>query len=282
MRWVIIGSEGMLGRDLVESLGSNNVLALSRRDCDITSQEQIDKWINNEDIVVNCAAYTAVDDAEKNEKLAFEINADGPRNLAQVCKEKKSKLVQISTDYVFSGNSLKPYTESEATNPTSVYGKSKAAGENYVQHILPGNHFIFRTAWLYGKHGNHFGKTILKLAHSKESINVVDDQVGQPTWTVDLVRKIIEVIEKNSASGIYHGTSSGQVSWFEYARKIFELANLDPKRINPVSSNEFIRPAPRPSFSVLSHDSFNKTGINPIRKWDEALAQAFQDGVFSV
>jgi dTDP-4-dehydrorhamnose reductase len=282
LRWVIVGSEGMLGRDLCEELEAKNVLALSKSDCDITSRDQVKNVIYEHDVVINCAAYTAVDYAENNPELTFEINANGPKNLASVCKEKNAKLVQISTDYVFSGNASVPYRESDPTNPKSVYGKSKEAGEKFVQQILPENYYIFRTAWLYGKHGKNFGKTILELEKTKDFLNVVNDQVGQPTWTTDLAKKIIEVVERGCSTGIYHGTSTGQVSWFEYAKKIFQLANLDTNRIKPISSAEFVRPAERPSYSVLGHDSFLRTGISPIRNWETALSQAFKEGVFDV
>lgn len=270
----------MLGRDLCEELEAKNVLALSKSDCDITSRDQVKNVIEEHDVVINCAAYTAVDDAENNAELAFEINANGPMNLASVCKEKNAKLVQLSTDYVFSGDASVPYRESDPTNPKSVYGKSKEAGEKFVQQVLPENYYIFRTAWLYGKHGKNFGKTILELGKTKDLLNVVDDQVGQPTWTKDLATKIIEVVERGSSPGVYHGTSTGQVTWFEYAKKIFQLANLDADRIKPVSSSEFVRPAARPNYSVLGHDSFISSGISPIRNWEEALSQAFKGGVF--
>lgn len=280
LRWVIVGSEGMLGRDLCEELESKNVLALSKSDCDVTSRDQVKNVIEKHDLVINCAAYTAVDDAENNPELAFEINAKGPMNLASVCKEKNAKLIQISTDYVFSGDASVPYRESDPTNAKSVYGKSKEAGEKFVQQILPENHYIFRTAWLYGKHGKNFGKTVLELEETKDFLSVVNDQVGQPTWTKDLATKIIEVVERGSSSGVYHGTSTGQATWFEYAKKIFQLANLEADRIKPVSSSEFVRPAERPNYSVLGHDSFFSSGISPIRNWEEALTQAFKDGVF--
>lgn len=281
MRWMVIGANGMLGSDLVSVLPKENVTALTKAECDVTNEASVQNAIHDVDVVINCAAYTAVDNAETNEDLAFAINAIGSENLANACKKIGALLVNISTDYVFDGKAKSPYEVSAETNPNSVYGRSKLAGEVAISRILPGNHLIVRTAWLYGKNGNHFGKTILNLAKTNENLKVVNDQFGQPTWTMDLSRKILELVEKNSPTGIYHGTSSGEVSWFDFAREIFELVGLDRNRIVPVSSEEFVRPAPRPKYSVLSHSQFKKIKMEPIRDWKEALREAFHSGVFS-
>ncbi len=282
MRWLVVGANGMLGHDMQKALKDKEVIYLNKNECDITVINVVKKVIKDCDVVVNCAAYTAVDQAEKETELAFKINELGPRNLALTCREIGAKLVHFSTDYVFDGNAKSPYSESHKTNPKSVYGKSKLAGELAVQMELPNNHYIIRTAWLYGKNGNHFGKTILNLAKTKDFLNVVSDQIGQPTWTHDLAELVVKIVDSNIESGIYHGTSSGQVSWFEFAQKIFALAGLDVKRIQPVSSGEFIRPAPRPSYSVLGHHSLVNQGITPIRNWELALNDAFISGVFDV
>ena len=282
MRWAVVGANGMLGSDLVSVLSKENVTALTKSECDVTNLASIENSIKDVDVVVNCAAYTAVDNAETNEEMAFAINATGAENLANICKKIGARIINISTDYVFDGKAKAPYDERAETNPNSVYGKSKLAGEVAVSRILPGNHLIVRTAWLYGKNGNHFGKTILNLAKTNENLRIVDDQIGQPTWTIDLSRKIVELVEKKSPAGAYHGTSSGEVSWFDFAREIFELADLDKNRIIPVSSEEFIRPAPRPKYSVLGHSKFENLNIEPIRNWKEALREAFLSGVFSV
>ena len=280
MRWIIVGANGMLGQDLVAQLGDRDVIALDKSACDITDLNSVRENIHDVDVVVNCAAYTAVDDAETNKDLAFQINAKGPENLAIVCQEIGATLVQVSTDYVFAGDANFPYGEKESGNPKSIYGASKWAGEEAVRNFLPENHYIIRTAWLYGKNGNNFGKTILKLASTNEELKVVNDQLGQPTWTKDLANKIIEIVETKVPFGSYHGTSSGQVTWFGLARSIFELSRLDPERIKPVTTEFFPRPAPRPSYSVLSHNSFEDTGIKPIRNWEDALREAFNEGVF--
>jgi dTDP-4-dehydrorhamnose reductase len=281
MRWIVVGANGMLGQDLVAQLGDRNVTALDKSVCDVTDINSVWENIHDVDVVVNCAAYTAVDDAETNQDLAFQINAKGPENLAKACQEIDSILVHISTDYVFAGDAKSPYTENETGNPKSIYGASKWAGEEAVRSFIPENHYIIRTAWLYGKNGNNFGKTILKLASSNDELKVVDDQLGQPTWTKDLANKIIELVETKAPFGNYHGTSSGQVTWYGLARSLFKLSKLDPERIKPVTTEFFPRPAPRPSYSVLGHETFEGTGVKPIRNWHDALKEAFNEGVFN-
>jgi dTDP-4-dehydrorhamnose reductase len=281
MRWVIVGAGGMLGRDLVSQLVGEQFIALGKEDCDITDLNSAKRAIGQCDVLINCAAYTAVDNAEKDKTLAFQINAEGPKNLAKICKEIDSKLVQISTDYVFSGKSKIPYCEDDSTNPQTVYGESKLTGEEAVKQILPDSHYIVRTAWLYGKHGNNFPKTILKLAESNTELQVVNDQFGQPTWTRDLASKVVEIVKMNIKSGTYHGTSEGITSWYEFAQKIFLNSGLDPLRIKPVDSKKFTRAAARPGYSVLGHDSLIKAGIEPIQNWESALEQAFSSKVFS-
>ena len=272
----------MLGQDLTLALANSNVTPFTKEECDITDIDQVEHSIRDADLVVNCAAYTAVDEAESNKELAFKINAEGPKNIAQVCQINGSKLIHISTDYVFSGDAEQPYTEVSIPDPKTVYGASKLSGEVEVQRYLPNNHIIIRTAWLYGKHGRHFGKTILERAKSTEILNVVDDQIGQPTWSLDLAKKIIELGNQNSSRGIYHGTSQGSVSWFEFAKNIFQLNGLDPDRIKPVKSSEFVRATPRPKYSVLAHSAFQNQNLEPIGHWDARLKAAFAAGVFDV
>jgi len=271
----------MLGQDFTKELENQNLRALDKSQCDITNFDQVRSEIIDVDVVINCAAYTAVDDAETNRDLAFKINAQGPKNLAIRCSEIGAKLVHFSTDYVFSGDTNSAYQENDEPSPKSVYGKSKFAGELEVRQNLPNEYYIIRTAWLYGKNGKHFGKTILNLAKSNVNLNVVDDQIGQPTWTMDLAKKTVEIVTKSAPSGIYNGTSEGQVSWFEYAQNIFELAGLNKDRIHPVKSDSFPRPAPRPHFSVLGHESFKASRIEPIRHWRTALLESFEAEVFN-
>lgn len=280
MRWIVVGSSGMLGSDLTQLLLGQNVVSLTKEQCDITDSIQVNKAIVAADVVINCAAYTAVDDAEINRELAFQINEAGPRNLASACAQIGAKLFQISTDYVFSGDSHLPYKENDKTEPKTVYGESKLAGEAAVAELLPTNHYIVRTAWLYGKNGKNFGKTVLDLAKTKETLQVVDDQIGQPTWTMDLAKKILEMASQPISPGIYHCTSTGSASWFTFARQIFEFAGLDSNRIYPVDSDAFKRPAPRPHYSVLSHGALLKQNLKPIREWKAGLKAAFEAGVF--
>ena len=280
MRWIVVGSSGMLGSDLTQLLLGQNVVSLTKEQCDITDSIQVNKAIVAADVVINCAAYTAVDDAEINRELAFQINEAGPRNLASACAQIGAKLFQISTDYVFSGDSNLPYNENDQTEPKTVYGESKLAGEAAVAELLPKNHYIVRTAWLYGKNGKNFGKTVLDLAKTKETLQVVDDQVGQPTWTMDLAKKILEMASQSISPGVYHCTSTGSASWFTFARQIFEFAGLDSNRIYPVDSDAFKRPAPRPHYSVLSHGALLKQNLEPIREWKAGLKAAFEAGVF--
>jgi dTDP-4-dehydrorhamnose reductase len=181
---------------------------------------------------------------------------------------------------VFSGDATSPYAEDALVGPKSAYGRTKLAGENAIREILPHDHYIVRTAWLYGEHGPNFIKTMINLEKTKDTISVVDDQIGQPTWTKDLVSKIIAMIDAKVTAGTYHGTSSGQTSWFGLTQHIYELIGADPKRVLPTTTDAFPRPAPRPAYSVLGHDKWVSVGMTPIRNWDEALTAAFADGAF--
>lgn len=279
-KWAILGSNGMLGQELVNLLENRDCLSLTRNDCDVRDIDQIRSSLRKVNVVVNCAAWTAVDDAETNEIQALEINGFGAGNVAKVCAETNAKLIHISTDYVFPGNATSPYQENAEPCPKSSYGRTKLAGEKAVQKFYLSGSFIVRTAWLYGQYGPNFVKTILNLEKAKNSISVVNDQVGQPTWTYDLGKKIIELAESNAHPGIYHGTASGQVSWFGFAQKIFELIGADIERIKPVSSEEFIRPAPRPKYSVLGHDNWSRSHLGALAHWEDGLERAFKEGAF--
>lgn len=282
MRFVITGAHGMLGSDVVDVLHGRELLALGSRDLDVTNLEDIRNELKPGDVVINCAAYTKVDDAESNEELAYAINALGVQNIAIVAREVGAKLVTVSTDYVFRGDGKMPYGESEARAAISAYGRTKAAGEELALAANPNGTFIVRTAWLYGKHGANFAQTMLNLAASKASWSVVDDQRGQPTWTRDLAEQIVALVESGAPAGIYHGTNSGEATWFDFAQAVLEEASLDPSRITPTDSSSFVRPAPRPAYSVLGHSRWSAVGLSPMRPWREALHAAFQAGVFSV
>lgn len=280
MRFVVTGARGMLGTDVVEALAGRDVVALGSADLDVTDIAAVQSCILPGDVIINCAAYTQVDDAEANEDAAYAINAVGVKNLAIAAKRVGAKLITVSTDYVFAGNDSSPYSESELRAPISAYGRTKATGEEFALAEHPLGSSIVRTAWLYGKNGANFAQTMLNLAFSKETWSVVDDQRGQPTWTRDLAQQIIRMVDANAPAGIYHGTNSGQTTWFDFAQAVLDEAGLDPKRISPTDSSQFVRPAPRPAYSVLGHDQWAAAGMKPMRPWREALHEAFQSGVF--
>jgi dTDP-4-dehydrorhamnose reductase len=281
MKWAVLGHAGMLGQDFMSELATRDVTGFDRAEFDITDLDSVRSVLADFDVVVNCAAWTAVDDAEEKEPAALRINGEGPKNVAIICKEIGAKLVHISTDYVFSGDATSPYAEDALVGPKSAYGRTKLAGEIAIRETLPLDHYIVRTAWLYGEHGPNFIKTMLNLEKVKETISVVDDQIGQPTWTKDLVSQVIAMVDADVPTGTYHGTSSGQTSWFGLTQRIYELIEANPNRVLPTTTEAFPRPAPRPAYSVLGHGKWTAVGMSPIRNWDEALTAAFADGAFS-
>ena len=226
-------------------------------------------------VVVNCAAWTAVDDAEASEERALAVNADGAANLAAACAGRGARLVQVSTNYVFAGDGGRPYAESDVPAPRTAYGRTKLAGERAVLERLPGSAYVVRTAWLYGAHGPSFVGTMIKLEEGRPTVDVVDDQHGQPTWTVDVAAQIIALVQSAAAPGIYHATSSGQTTWFGLAREIFGLLGADPARVRPIPSSAMSRPAPRPAYSVLGHGAWAAPRVAPIGQWRPALRRAF-------
>lgn len=275
MRWLVMGSSGMLGQDLVDllRLRGDHVVAVDREDADITDPAAVAKAVRDLDVVVNCAAYTAVDHAESDEGTAFTVNAVGPANLARAAATVGARMVQISTDYVFGGEATEPYLEGASITPTSAYGRTKAAGEWAVRAECP-DHLVVRTAWLYGARGACFPKTIVRVARERGGLDVVDDQIGQPTWTVDLADLVVRLVDVGAPAGIYHGTSSGHTSWHGFAKAAVAAAGLDPGIVRPTTSAAFVRPAPRPAFSVLGHDALNAVGVEPIGEWAARWAAA--------
>lgn len=264
----------MLGRDLQDVLADRDTTALGRSELDVTDSGAVFAAVAGHDVVINAAAYTKVDDAETHEDEAFAINATGVENLALAAKHHGARLVTVSTDYVFDGNSRTPYEENTPYDPINAYGRSKAAGERLARAAHPDGTFVVRTAWLYGEHGPNFAATMLRLAQTHETVTVVDDQIGQPTWTRDLAQQIRALLDAEAPAGIYHGTNSGQASWFDFAQAVFETGGLDPARVLPTTSAEFIRPAPRPTYSVLGHEAWCHVGLQPMRDWREALNEA--------
>jgi dTDP-4-dehydrorhamnose reductase len=278
-RWLVTGAGGMLGTDLAAALASRAepVTGMGRASLDVTDAAAVTDAIAGcrPDVVVNCAAWTAVDDAEASEAQALAVNAGGAANLAAACADLGVRLVQVSTDYVFAGDAGRPYAEDDVPAPRTAYGRTKLAGERAVLGRLPGSGYVVRTAWLYGAHGTNFVRTMIKLEGQQPAVDVVDDQHGQPTWTVDVAWQIIALIHSAAAPGIYHATSSGQTTWFGLAREIFGLLGADPSRIRPIPSSALPRPAPRPAYSVLGHDAWAGPAIAPIGGWRTALHRAF-------
>jgi dTDP-4-dehydrorhamnose reductase len=281
MRYLIVGAGGMLGTDLRAALDGREVTALTRADLDVTDATAVAAAVVGHDVVINAAAYTKVDDAESHEDAAYAVNATGAGNLATAAAAAGAKLVQISTDYVFDGSATEPYAEQTPVAPVSAYGRTKAEGERLALEANAAGTYIVRTAWLYGQHGPNFAKTMLGLAAKLDTVSVVDDQVGQPTWTLDLAKQIVAMLDAEVPVGIYHGTSSGQASWFDFAAAVFAGAGLDPARVLPTDSSQFVRPAPRPAYSVLGHDGWATASLPAMRDWREALDEAFTTGALT-
>ena len=274
MKVLITGSKGQLGLEISKQLKDNSgyeVILTDRNKLNIIDINDVNNIIlsNKPDVVINCAAHTAVDLCETDVENAYKINAIGPRNLAIACEKVGAKLVQVSTDYVFDGKGVRPYREDDITCPNSIYGTSKLMGENFVKEFCS-KYFIVRTAWLYGE-GNNFVRTMLKLAETNQELNVVNDQFGSPTSTVDLAKAIIELMT-TEYYGVYHGTCEGKCSWYDFAKKIFEIKNIDVK-VNSVTSEVFKRPAPRPAYSVLDNFMLELVGLNSFRNWEDSLRE---------
>ncbi|MDX6388986.1 MAG: dTDP-4-dehydrorhamnose reductase [Streptosporangiaceae bacterium] len=278
-RWLITGAAGMLGRDLVSVLerGGETVTALTRAELDITDgaavRDALRHW--RPAVVANCAAWTAVDAAETSEDAALRLNGQAVADLAVACAAAGVRLIQPSTDYVFDGQARRPYAEDDVPAPGTAYGRTKLAGEQAVLDRLDGTGYVVRTAWLYGAHGPNFVRTMIRLEQQRPDLDVVDDQHGQPTWTMDVADRIVALVSSGAPAGVYHATSSGETTWFGLAQEVFRLLGADPDRVRPVGSAAYVRPAPRPAYSVLGHDAWSRAGLSPIGDWRLALRQAF-------
>lgn len=280
-RVLITGAQGMLGRDLLQVFSDMDVRGLGKEELDIRDAQSVATHTAGFDVVINAAAYTKVDDAESDETSAWAINSEGPKNLAKALRAHGGRLIQISTDYVFDGSATNPYPEKTQTAPLSAYGRTKEGGEQAVLAEYPESSLIVRTSWLYGKSGSSFPKSILNAGKVKEHLDVVDDQIGQPTWTKDVATMVHSLVKSGPRSGIFHATNSGQTSWYGFARKIFQLAQWNPDRIRPVPSSAFPREAPRPAWSVLGHGEWEKNGLPAPRPWELALEDAWVSGLNS-
>jgi dTDP-4-dehydrorhamnose reductase len=273
---MVTGAKGMLGTDATAVLErkGHDVVGVDVGDLELTDATAVKAALDDVDVVLNCAAWTAVDEAETHEDEALVANATIPAVIAEAAAATGTRLVQISTDYVFAGDATSPYAEDAPMSPASAYGRTKAAGEAAVRGALPDAHLIVRTAWLYGAHGSCFPKTIARLAREKGSVSVVEDQVGQPTWTADVADVIVRLVETDAPAGTYHATSSGETSWFGFAREVVAAAGLNPEIVAATTAGAFPRPAPRPAYSVLGHDRLKEHAVEPIADWRDRWKQA--------
>jgi len=271
MKILIIGSNGMLAQDVINAMKAEHKLTLcDHPDIDICRAASVMPFLERHqpDWVLNCAAYTDVDGAETNRDQAFAVNGDGPGILAHACRAQGSRLCHISTDFVFNGHAQQAYCETDPTGPLSVYGQSKLAGEQKIQKVFD-DYLIIRTSWLFGSAGGNFVKTICRLAAERPVVQVVDDQHGSPTSTTDLAAILKVALEKN-LRGIYHACNTGVCSWFEFAREAVEVAGLKG-RVEPITSEQMPRPAPRPVFSAMDCSKISRDCKLKIRPWREAL-----------
>ena len=257
--------------------GADEVRAVTRAELDVTDAAAVDKVVAEfaPDVIVNAAAYTAVDAAESDEPAAYQVNARGPAVLAGTLARRGGRLVHVSTDYVFAGDAERPYEVDDPTEPRSVYGRTKLAGEQAVQQLLPESAYVVRTAWVYGAAGRNFVKTMVAMERTRPTIQVVDDQRGAPTWSADLARGLVELARSDAPAGVYHCTGSGDTTWFGLTQAIFAEVDADPARVEPTTTDAFPRPAPRPAYSVLSHASWGAAGLTPMPHWRDALHAAF-------
>jgi dTDP-4-dehydrorhamnose reductase len=277
--WLVTGASGQLGSDVVDVLRAygEDVVGCDRSGLDVTDRSSVRSVLADVEpsIVVNCAAYTAVDAAESDEDVALEVNAHGPAHVAAACAATGARLVHVSTDYVFAGDATSPYDERTRPAPRTAYGRTKAAGEQAV--LTSGaDVFVVRTAWLYGAAGPNFVRTMARLARTQETVQVVEDQVGSPTWSLHLARAIVGLAISSAPAGIYHCTNSGEASWYVFARAVFAELGLDPARVEPTTSEAFVRPAPRPSYSVLSTVKWDLAGLPGMPHWRDALHEAVE------
>lgn len=276
---LVIGAAGMLGRDLMPVLESEfeRVVGLDIPDIDITDMDSVKKCLRGyaePAVIVNLAAMTDVDGCETKQEQAYRVNGQGPANLAAFAAQNGLFLVQISTDYVFDGAKHSPYTEDDSTHPISVYGKSKEQGEMEVRKLIPDRHCIVRTSWLYGPYGKNFVEAISGAASQRDTLEVVDDQRGRPTYTLDLAKALVAVC-KRGLVGTYHVANSGEATWYDFAVEILRVAGLTNVRVIPITTEKLGRPAPRPRYSVLDTSLFESITDMRLRPWQEALAHYF-------
>jgi dTDP-4-dehydrorhamnose reductase len=287
MRILITGKNGQLGKSIHKIVNtkidnnqsSNEFIFVGREELDLSSENSISHYFDNNDkfdIIINCAAYTAVDKAEKEQELANQVNHLAVKQLAGIAKEQKAKLIHISTDYVFDGEGDKAYVETDETNPINVYGKTKLAGEKALQEVMSMNAIIIRTSWAYSEFGNNFVKIMLRLGKERDEINVVSDQIGSPTYATDLAGVILKIIDnkdyqdKRQSTEIYHYSNKGKVSWYDFAKEIFKIEKVD-YRVSPITTEQYPTPAKRPRNTLMSKAKIiEEFGVDAV-SWKESL-----------
>ena len=289
MRILVTGKNGQLGRSIQNIVNTdtkignnqspNDFIFVGREELDLSSESSISHYFDNNDkfdIIINCAAYTQVDKAEKEQELANQVNHLAVKQLAKIAKNQQARLIHISTDYVFDGESDKPYIETDETIPINFYGKTKLAGEQALKEIMPTNVIIIRTSWVYSEFGNNFVKTMLKLGKERDELDLVSDQMGSPTYATDLAAIILEIIknkefkEVGQATQIYHYSNEGEISWYDFAKEIFKIAKLDC-RISPITTEQYPMPANRPKNTSMDKDKITERFGVKIPYWNESL-----------
>lgn len=277
---LVTGGNGQLAQCLKDVVKNNDELDVNFQDLpelDITNKQQLVSYFskNELDYCINCAAYTAVDLAEEQSDLAYAVNADGPKNLAEACKKNQVKLLHISTDFVFDGKKQTPYIETDMPNPLGVYGKSKWQGERNIQEVME-DYFILRTSWLYSEYGNNFMKTMLKLSETRDEINVVSDQIGSPTYAGDLAEVLIKIVLSSSTNyGLYHFSNSGAISWYDFAVEIFTQFGKKIE-VKPITTKDYPTVAKRPKFSVLETTKIENNFDCTLKDWQGSLNKVIQ------
>jgi dTDP-4-dehydrorhamnose reductase len=291
MRILVTGKNGQLGRSIQKLINTdtridnnqsaNDFIFAGREELDLSKENNISHHFDNNDrfdIIINCAAYTAVDKAEEEQELVNQVNHITVKQLAEIANKQQAKLIHISTDYVFDGESDKPYVETDKTSPINVYGKTKLAGEKALQKIMPTNAIIIRTSWLYSEYGNNFVSTMLRLGKERDELNVVSDQIGSPTYATDLAGAILEIIknkefrEENQTTQIYHYSNEGEISWYEFTKEIFKIAKINCKVI-PITTRQYPTPAKRPRNTLMSTDKIAEIFDINIVSWRSSLTK---------
>ena len=282
MRILITGKNGQLGKSIHKLVANtkqtDDFIFVGRKELDLSNENNIARYFENNvfDIIINCAAHTAVDKAEEEQNLANQVNHLAVKQLAQIAKNQQAKLIHISTDYVFDGEGEKPYIETDETNPINVYGRTKLAGEKVLQEIMPTDAVIIRTSWVYSEYGNNFVKTMLKLGQEREELSVVSDQIGSPTYATDLANVILDIVqnvefkEPSQTTQIYHYSNEGEISWHEFAKEIFELTDIQCS-VSPITTEQYPTPAKRPKKTLMNKDKIAKKFSVNTPDWKESL-----------